>query len=197
MRKSSKIRNLTVVKRSNKIGQALNLPKVLNLNPRSIYNKAGEFVTFVEEENVDLICMSESWEREELTLDELIKIDDFSIISNVYQRKGKGGRPAIFANTRKFHVENLTQSTISIPWGVEVVWAILTPKNVSNVSKIQKIVVGSIYSKPDSRKKSLLLDHISEVYHLLSSKYRKGLHWILAGDTNDLNLSSILDLNSN
>ena len=196
MRKSSKIRNLTVVKRSNKIGQALNLPKVLNLNPRSIYNKAGEFVTFVEEENVDLICMSESWEREELTLDELIKIDDFSIISNVYQRKGKGGRPAIFANTRKFHVENLTQSTISIPWGVEVVWAILTPKNVSNVSKIQKIVVGSIYSKPDSRKKSLLLDHISEVYHLLSSKYRKGLHWILAGDTNDLNLSSILDLNS-
>jgi hypothetical protein len=80
MRKSSKTRNLIVVKRSNKVGQALNLPKVLNLNPRSIYNKAGEFVTFVEEEQVDLICMSESWEREELTLDELIKIDDYSVI---------------------------------------------------------------------------------------------------------------------
>ena len=141
MRKSSKTGNLIVVKRSNKVGQALNLPKVLNLNPRRIYNKAGEFVTFVEEEQVDLICMSESWEREELTLDELIKIDDFSVISNVHQRKGKGGRPAIIANTKKFHVENLTQSTVSIPWGVEVVWAILTPKNVSNVSKIQKIVV--------------------------------------------------------
>ena len=79
MRKSIKTRNLVVVKRSNKVGQALDLPKVLNLNPRSIYNKAGEFVTFVEEEQVDLISMSESWECEELTLDELIKIDDFYI----------------------------------------------------------------------------------------------------------------------
>ena len=68
---------------------------------------------------------------------------------------------------------------------------------MSNVSKIQKIVVGSIYCKPDSRKKSLLLDHISQVYNTLSSKYKNGLHWILCGDTNDLKLDSILDLNSN
>ena len=65
------------------------------------------------------------------------------------------------------------------------------------MSKIQKIVVGSIYCKPDSRKKSLLLDHISQVYNTLSSKYKNGLHWILCGDTNDLKLDSILDLNSN
>ena len=111
MRNSNKIRNLTVVKRSNKVGQALNLPKILNLN-RSIYNKTEEFSTFVEEEQVDLICMSESWEREELTLSEVIMIDDYSVISNVHQRKGKGGRPAIIANSKKFHVENLTQSMI-------------------------------------------------------------------------------------
>ena len=58
------MKNLTVIKRSNKIVEALNLPKVLNLNPRSIYNKIEEFVTFVTEENVDLICMSESWEAD-------------------------------------------------------------------------------------------------------------------------------------
>ena len=68
MRKSGKTRNLVVVKRSDKLCQALNLPKVLNLNPRSIYIKIDEFVTFVTEEDVDLICTSESWEREELTL---------------------------------------------------------------------------------------------------------------------------------
>ena len=60
MRKSVKLRNIKVVKRSNKLGQALSLPKVLNLNPRSIYNKVDEFVTFVTEGQVDLICMSES-----------------------------------------------------------------------------------------------------------------------------------------
>ena len=94
-------------------------------------------------------------------------------------------------------MENLTQSVVSIPWGVEAVWAVLTPKNVTSVSKIQKIVVGSIYSKPDSRKKSVLLDHIAEVYNQLCSKYGKGLHWIICGDTNDLKLDPILHLSKN
>ena len=128
------------------------MPKVLNLNPRSIYNKKKEFVTFVTEEDIDLICISESWEKENLRLDKVIKIENYSVISNVFQRRGQGGQPAIIANKEKFTVENLTQTAIEIPWGIEVVWAILTPKNVSNASKIQKIVVGSIYSKPDSRK---------------------------------------------
>ena len=40
-------RNLKTVKRSNKLIQALNLPSVMNVNPRSIYNKAKEFHNFV------------------------------------------------------------------------------------------------------------------------------------------------------
>ena len=116
-RKSKKMSNLVVVKRSNKVFEALNLPKVLNLNPRSIYNKKKEFVTFVNEEQVDLVCISESWERENLTLDEVIKIPDYTVISNVFQRNGQGGRPAIVANNKKFTVENLTQNEIEIPWG--------------------------------------------------------------------------------
>ena len=186
-----------VVKRSNKVCQALNLPKVLNLNPRSIYNKINEFVTFVDEENIDLACLSESWERENLTLENVINIENFKVISNVSQRSGSGGRPAIIVNTQKYQVENLTQSIVSIPWGVEAVWAVLTPKNVSNDSKIQKIVVGSIYSKPDSRKKTLLLDHITQVYSQMNTKYKKGLHWLICGDTNELKLDPILQLNPN
>ena len=196
-KKKSDFNNLVVIKRSNKIFQAMCLPKVLNLNPRSIYNKADEFMTFVKEESVDLICMSESWEREELPLDQIIEIDDYKVISNVHQRKGKGGRPAIIANTKQFVVENLTNTMVDIPWGVEVVWASLTPKNVSNASKIQKIIVASVYSKPDSRKKTLLLDHIAEVYSQFSAKYTKGLHWLICGDTNDLKLDPILHLNAN
>ena len=122
-------------------------------------------------------------------------MDDYTIISNVHQRKGAGGRPAIVVNNKKYAVENLTQTVVSIPWGVEAVWAVLTPKNISSSSKIQKIVVGSIYSKPDSRKKSILLDQIAEVYNYLCSKYNRGLHWIICGDTNDLKLDSILHLN--
>ena len=83
--------------------------------------------------------MSESWEREDQTLHDIIKLESHEIISNVHQRRGKGGRPAIIVNKNKYVVENLTNTTISIKWGVEAVWCLLTPKNVSTDSKIQKI----------------------------------------------------------
>ena len=71
---------------------------MVNINPRSIYNKIDEFRGLVSELDVDLVCMSESWEREQETLDKVIKIDNYKIISNVPQRKGKGGRPTIIVN---------------------------------------------------------------------------------------------------
>ena len=98
------LKNLKVIKKSNKPIQALNLPVIANVNPRSVYNKINEFHTFVEQEEVDVIFMSESWERENKTLQELIKLDDHTILSNVYQWKGKGGRPALIVNTRKVDV---------------------------------------------------------------------------------------------
>ena len=167
------------------------------MNPRSVYNKVQEFHTFVEEEEVDLIFMSESWEREYLTLDQIIKLEDHVVISNVSQRSGKGGRPTIIANNKKFDVQNITNTLIQIPWGVEAVWCILTPKNVTQNSKIHKVVCCSLYSKPDSRKKSLLLDHISDAFNILNKKYGRGLYFVIAGDSNDLRLETILSLSPN
>ena len=80
---------------------------------------------------------------------------------------------------------------------MEIVWAIITPKEVSNSSLIKRIVLASFYSKPSSKKKTLLLDHISEVYHFLSSKYTDGLYWCFAADKNDLKIDAILGLNQN
>ena len=190
-------RNLKTVKRSNKSLEALELPSVMNLNPRSIYNKIDEFHTLVSELEVDLVCMSESWEREGLTLDQIITLENYQVISNVHQRTGMGGRPALVINDKKFSVQNLTNTLVNIPYGVEITWAILTPKQVYPSSVVKKIAVASIYSKPKSRKKTLLLDHIAETYHMLCSKYQHGLHFILAGDTNDLKLESILSLSPN
>ena len=167
---------------------------MINLNPRSVYNKRNEFHTLVSKLNVDLIYMSESWEHEDLTLDQIIDLEDHKFISNVHQRTGMGGRPAIIANDKKYFVQNITNTLVTIPYGVEIVWAILTPKQVSPNSIVEKIAVASIYCKPSSRKKTLLLDHIADTYHLLCSKYQSGLHFILAGDTNDLKLDAILSL---
>ena len=143
------------------------------------------------------MLISESWERLDEPLSNAIDIEGFEVISNPYQRKNVGGKPALIVNTKKFNVINPNQTMINIPWGVEIVWAIITPKGVSNSSIIKRIVVASFYSKPGSRKKTLLLDHISEVYHLLSAKYSDGLYWIVGGDKNDLKVKAIIGLNQN
>ena len=149
-----KQRKIKTIKRSNKTLQALDLPTIINLNPRSVYNKVDEFHTLVSELSADLVFMSESWERENLTLNQIINLENYQVISNVYQRTGVGGRPALIINEQKYHVENLTNSLISIPHGVEITWAMLTPKQITSSSIIKKIAVASIYSNPNSRTKT-------------------------------------------
>ena len=78
-----------MITKSNKPIQSLNLPVIANVNPQSVYNKINEFHTCVEQEEVDVVFMSDSLERENKTLQELIKLDDHTILSDVYQRKGK------------------------------------------------------------------------------------------------------------
>ena len=170
-------------------------PKILNVNPRSLYNKCEQFKRFIKEEAIDVAIISESWERPEYSLKDLLKLRNFEVVSNICQRKGVGGRPAIIVNKEKYFITNLTQSVVDIPWGVEAVWCLLSPKEANNNSKIRNIVVASIYSKPGSRKKSVLLDHVSSVYHLLCSKYET-VHWIIAGDFNDTKIDNILALSS-
>ena len=120
----------------------------MNINPRSIYNKIDEFVTFVEEEEIDLVFMSESHERayptkmgKSQTLKEIIQMENFTVINNPNQRKEKCGRPALVINNKKYHVEDLTNKEVEVPWGVEIVWASITPKNSQQKkSQIQKII---------------------------------------------------------
>ena len=56
---------------------------------------------------------------------------------------------------------------------------------------------GSIYCKPNFRRKADLHDHIAEAYNIISTKYTRGLHFIIAGDTNNLNISQIINLSPN
>ena len=92
------------MRKPNKYLEALELPVITNLNPRSAYNKRKELETFIKEETVDILFMSESWERENFQLQELIHLENHTIIFNVFQRQGKGGRPALFVNNQKYHV---------------------------------------------------------------------------------------------
>ena len=145
--------------------------------------------------------MSESHERayptkkgKTQTLKDLINIEDFVVVNNPHQREGKCGRPALVINSKKFKVHDLTNTEIKIPIGVEIVWVSITPKNISKYSKIQEIIVAAIHSKPNSQYKTKLLDHISDVFNIMSTKKTHGVHFILAGNTNELKLNSRISL---
>ena len=139
--------------------------------------------------------ISESWERPENPLNNVLNMDGYQAISNPFARKQVGGKPALVINTDMFTVENPNQTLIKIPWGVEIVWSILTPKHTNSSSVVKKIIAASFYCKPGSKKKTLLLDHISETYHFLSSRYPDGLFWIIMADKNEMRLDNILTLN--
>ena len=186
------------IKRSNLILQSMELPTIMNINPRSIYNKTDEFYLLLDQYQADVVCMSESWERDYLPLEELLSLDNYRIIKNVVQRDFKGGKPVILVNEETYHVKPLCPEPITVPVGVECVWALITPRQVSPQSKIKYIAVASIYYRgPKSTKKDELFDHIAQTFHFLSSKYGSNIHFVIAGDTNRLNLSPITNLSPN
>ena len=163
-----------------------------------MYNKTEEFHLLLDQYEADVICVSESWERDNYSLKDLLQLSTYEVITNVVQRDFSGGKPAIIINLEKFHVKPLCPDPITVPIGVECVWALITPKKRSPKSKIQHIAVASIYYRgPKSTKKDELFDHIAETYHFLVSKYGSTLHFILMGDTNRLNLSPITNLSPN
>ena len=90
------------------------MPIVCNMNPRSVYNKVDEFHEFVINEEIDIVFMSESWKRDNNTLKDIISLENHQVISNVHQRKGQGGRPALIVDKRKFEIKNLTNTLISV-----------------------------------------------------------------------------------
>ena len=59
----------------------------------------------MKEEDVDLACVSESHECERRPLVDILDLEDYEIISSLHQRRGKGGRPALIVNKRKFNVQ--------------------------------------------------------------------------------------------
>ena len=69
-----------------------------------------------------LIFMSETLERENLTLNDIINIEYYEVITNVVQRNNKGGKCAIIVNTKNYyvkhtygHMSNICPNPITVP----------------------------------------------------------------------------------
>ena len=75
---------------------------------------------------------------------------------------------------------------------MEATWALITPKIHDNFD-VKHIAVASIYYAKRTRRKDFI-DHICEAYNVLLARYGQGLHFIIAGDYNRLDIRPILNL---
>ena len=159
-----KTANITVRCQSKKVFTASQLPVIVNLNPRSVYNKKKEFKDMMKQLDVDICCMSESWDRQNKGLEKVIQMDGYHIVKNVLQRTGKGGKPALIIKKEKYYIKELSPSVITVPPTVEASWALLTPKIQVNPD-VKHIAVASVYYAKRTKRKAII-DHICEAHNL-------------------------------
>ena len=100
----------------------------------------------------------------------------------------RGGGAAIAIRQQNF---TLSKLNIPLPSSVEVVWGLLKPKNITG--KLSKFIVCCFYSPPRSRKKNILVDHLTlTLQSLLNIHHGAGI--IISGDRNDLSIPTLLSI---
>ena len=61
----------------------------------------------------------------------------------LYKGKKKGGKTALVVNEERLFVKKLCPDVITVPVGVEAVWSMVSPKNLTSNSKVRNIAVAS------------------------------------------------------
>jgi hypothetical protein len=157
--------------------QFSNLPTIYSANARSIFPKFDDLVDKLENSRIDIAQISETW-QDIKKVDHNTKIDKlenhygykwYSYARSKYRDDGSitgGGGCAVLVNSRNWISNHLDD--ILVPQGLEVVWVKVAPKSKCD---LKLLIVCGIYSKPNSRKKSILSDHIAMNYYLLKMKY--------------------------
>ena len=82
---------------------------------------------------------------------------------------------------------------INVPNGVEVVWAVISPKKHPKYAKVKNICLASVYISPKSRFKKETIAHIVESIQLMKSYYNNEIKYVISGDFNKVSIEDILD----
>ena len=175
-----------------RVKTASSLPLICMTNARSLYNKSTNLKHLLNELGIEIALISETWERQEMSLESLLNLQKYKVIS--YKRPKRkanrqpGGGAAIVYDDDRFIVFKIDVST---PPGVEIVWALVKPKEI--VGNVNKIAIASVYISPSSVYKTKTIDHIIQSIHLLKSQHGSDLKFLLGGDLNRINIDKILE----
>ena len=173
------------------------LPRILATNARSVFPKFKDLTEHLENHRIDIGHISESWEdinskdhkEKKDVLENRSGFYWFSYARPKYKEdktKGGGGGSAVLVNKRHYNACIIEE--ITVPKNVELVWVKIIPKYKCD---FKIFIVCGLYSKPNSKTKTITNDHIAENYHYLKAKY-SSIKFYFLGDYNDLRPDAIL-----
>ena len=181
------------IRRDNKVLQAESLPRISSYNVRSLMPKLNSFVDDMLDRNCQLSFLTEIWTKSEnkshqFKIEELYEMKGLKYISTPRPGARRGGGAAIVANTDKF---SLSKLNICIPNSLEIVGELLKPHQVTG--KVTRIITCCFYCPPRSKKKTILIEHMTlTLQSLLNTFPNAGI--LISGDRNDLGIEKILSV---
>ena len=120
----------------------------------------------------DVVGLSETWNREDQPISQLIKTEGYKVLSNVKERDARGGKPAIIVNEKKYIVQELCPDIIVVPVGIEAVWVSIKLRHYHPKHEVNRIIICSYYySKTVTKSVELFYNHFAETYNFLKAKY--------------------------
>ena len=189
-------RILKTIKRIGIKPKSLDLPTIMCLNPRSLYGRTEYLADIIREYQVDVACISESWNRDNNPLTDIINIDNHRLYMNVKQRSQRGGKPGIIVNEAKYIVKQPCPSLFTVPSNIEATWLIIRPRNKQlRTKEVDYLAICSYYySKLVTNSIEDLYDHFAEAFNVIQTKYGRNIQYAFCGDSNRLDLDPIINL---
>ena len=182
-----------MVRRSNKLVDALSAPRITLYNVRSAWSKLRNLSDDMDMRDTDLCFLTEVWEKAENkkhrdAIEEMLEMKGIKYVSTPRPGARRGGGTALACSEERFL---LTKLNIAIPSPLEACFALLKPKNPTG--KIRKFICCSFYSPPRSPCRNKLAEFLVATVGRLRGEH-PGCRVIMAGDRNDLKVETITSL---
>ena len=153
------------------------LPNVMVVNARSVYNKLNELEILVDNNNSDIVFLTETWLTDNIP-DEAINCLGMNLV-RLDRKHGTGGGVALLINSKiPFKVRDDLSCSL-----FECIWITVRPKWLPR--EISRISVCCVYLPPGQSEMDHFYDYLYQCYDKLCSESPNSA-FIIAGDFNPM-----------
>ena len=140
---------------------------IKHINAQSVIPKLDEIKLLIENEYIDILCISETWLQPDIQ-DDLISIKNYNVFRNDNPLNSRGSRTCIYVKNilccEKY--ENIEITDAEPSKGIEDVWVSI------QVRKFKSIIVGAVYNHRNTNQDCIeYLERMLQTYSNCEKKH--------------------------